>query len=565
MGKNKAVAKSDKYDKAKLGTDIINVINYIFLFAFLTIYPLVFRIKGQSVSEKYYFNITRTRYEFFIYLSIGYILLIIVAYIFEGVWTYYNKRKSIMSTKDDYIVTPERFMWIFILANFLAYLMAVLDDGLISSDVAFYGTDARYMGFLSYFIMGFSFVMLSRYADVKLPIFSAFGATTFFSYLVAICQHIDFDLSRFKNESYKPTGIKALFEIFPRYLFRLRNGIKKAQYNVFISTFGNINIFASFVVISLAVFICMYVFTDKLFYRIMSGVIITMGGIVIMIANSDSAYIGMCAVCFFLFLLAYRQGLLLRFVQGIILMSIGNLCVVLLNKYISEVMGKSYDKRGGFAQALDRLGLALILVVLIVLIYIFMRLVNHFFVEKLEGINKNKVITCILAASAALLITIIIIGHTRHIPAFTFNYKWGTFRGYIWTKSYELFCDAPLMNKLFGYGNGSVKTLMNTYYYDEMVAVTNKVYDNAHNELLQYLLTTGLLGMFSYIGLCVTSFVYILKNSHGRVIAYMCLSAILGYFVQGLININQPITTPFMFLFMALGVGYVRYLKVEER
>ena len=565
MGKSKAEAKPDKYDKAKLGTYIINAINYIFLFAFLTIYPLVFRSKGQSMSEKYYFNITRTRYEFFIYLSIGYILLIIVAYIFEGVWTYYNKRKSIMSMKDNYIVTPERLMWIFILANFLAYLMAVLDDGLISSDVAFYGTDARYMGFLSYFIIGISFIMLSRYADVNLPIFTAFGAATIFSYIVAICQHIDFDLSRFKNESYKPTGIKVLLEIFPRYLFNLKNGIKKSQYNVFISTFGNINIFASFVVISLAVFICMYVFADKLFYRIMSGVIITMGGIVIMIANSDSAYIGMCAVCFFLFLLAYRQGLLLRFVQGMILLSIGNLCVVLLNKYISEIVGKSYDKRGGFAEAFDRLDIALLFMGLTVLLYILMKLVKHFLGKKLDALNKKKIIICILSAAAVLLIAVIIIGHARRMPAFTFNYKWGTFRGYIWTKSLELYRDAPFMNKLFGFGNGSLKTLMNTYYYDEMVAVTNKVYDNAHNELLQYLVTTGFFGILSYIGLCVASFVYILKNSHGRVIAYMCLSAILGYFVQGLININQPITTPFMFLFMALGVGYVRYLKVEER
>ncbi|MBQ9609822.1 MAG: O-antigen ligase family protein [Lachnospiraceae bacterium] len=562
MGKNRAKARSGKYDTARLGTDIINIINYIFLFSFLTIYPLVFRTKGHSVSDRYYFNITKTRYDFFIYLSIGYILLIIIAYIFEGVWSYYKKRKSITSAKDNFIFKPEHMMWFFILANFLAYLMTVSDDGLVSSNAAFYGTDARYMGFLSYFIIGFSFIMLSRYADVKMPVFTAFGIVTFFSYIVAICQHIDFDLSRFKNEEYKPTGIKALFEIFPRYLFNLKDGIKKSQYNVFVSTFGNINIFASFVVISLAVFICMYIFADKIFYKIMSGIIITMGGMVIMIANSDSAYLGIAGVLFFLFLLSYKRGCFLRFIQSLIWLGIGNFLVVLLNIYISEIMDRSYDKRGGFAEALDRIDIALILLGFMAFIYIVLRILNRFFYDRFEKINKNKIIIIISAAAVVMFAAVIVIGRARHISVFTFDYKWGTYRGYIWTKCFELFRDAPFMNKLFGYGNGSLKTLMNTYYYDEMVSVTKKVYDNAHNELLQYLVTTGLFGMLSYIGLCVASFVYILKNSRGKVIAYMCLSAILGYFIQGLININQPITTPFMFLFMALGVGYVRFLKI---
>ena len=38
----------------------------------------------------------------------------------------------------------------------------------------------------------------------------------------------------------------------------------------------------------------------------------------------------------------------------------------------------------------------------------------------------------------------------------------------------------------------------------------------------------------------------------------------LGYFVQGLINLNQPITTPFYFVFMATGVGYVRTLMRKD-
>ncbi|MBQ8913809.1 MAG: O-antigen ligase family protein, partial [Lachnospiraceae bacterium] len=175
-----------------------------------------------------------------------------------------------------------------------------------------------------------------------------------------------------------------------------------------------------------------------------------------------------------------------------------------------------------------------------------------------EKINKNKAIILFMAMIAAIGILVVYVGHKKHIGAFTFNYRWGTFRGYIWTKSIEIFKDAPVMNKLFGYGNESLKTLMNTHYHDEMVSVTKKIYDNAHNELLQYLVTTGLCGMISYAGLFITSFIYILKNSKKDVVAYISLAVMIGYFIQGLININQPITTPFYFVFMAAGIGYVR-------
>ena len=69
----------------------------------------------------------------------------------------------------------------------------------------------------------------------------------------------------------------------------------------------------------------------------------------------------------------------------------------------------------------------------------------------------------------------------------TFNDKWGSYRGYIWRKIVEVYGDAPFVNKLFGYGNESVRVTLKAACYNEMVQVTGKVYDNAHNELLQYL------------------------------------------------------------------------------
>lgn len=540
------------FNKKNIGKYVVDGINYIYLFLILCIFPLVF--------HDYYFDITRTRRDFFVFVTIGYVVLMVIAYIFESSWSYYQKTKSVLMHNNKYStwLSPDLWMALFLASNFFAYLISLTDDGMIDGRSAFTGENGRLMGLAVYLVIGMMFFVLGRYADVKLPLYIAFGFVTLFAYIVAVYQHIDPDLSRFENPGYKPSGINRLKELLPYYAFNLKNRISKKQYNIFISTFGNINIFASFIVISLACFVCMFIFSKKLFYRVFSGIVVAVGGTVMMIANSDSAYIGVGCVMLFLLILSYKDGLLLRFFKSLILLGIGNLGIVLINKYMACVLEKKYDKRGGFAEHLDRLDLAIVIIVMLVLLYLIAFFVNKKWGNSLKKINKNKVI--IIAAVLLLVLgtVVIVIGNKKHIGAFTFNYRWGTFRGYIWTKAVLLFKDAPFMNKLFGYGNESLKALMTQNYYAEMVEVTNKVYDNAHNELLQYLVTTGLCGMLSYIGLFVSSFVYILKNSKKEVIAYISLSVMLGYFIQGLINLNQPITTPFYFVFMAVGVGFVR-------
>lgn len=543
------------FNKKYIGRYIINSINYIYLFLILCVFPLVF--------HNYYFDITRTRSNFFLRITIGYIILIAIAYAFEIYWTNLHKSKSlfVVEKKGNPWLYPELWMTFFLMSNFFAYLITLTDDGMINGDSAFTGSDGRLMGLLMYLVIGFMFILLTRYADVKLPIYVLFGLVTFFAYIISIVQHIDPDTKRFSKIGFKPNGIP---ERFLYYVFKLKDGISKKQYNIFISTFGNINIYASFIVISLAVFVCMFIFSNKLVYRIFAGIIVVMGGTVMMIANSDSAYIGVGSVMIFLFILAFKDDVLTKYFQTLILLGLGNLGIVLINKYMSYVLKKKYDKRGGFAEHLDRLDYALIILAFLAILYFIVFFINRKFKDKLEKINKNKVIIIFLSLLFVFGITVVYIGNKKHIGSFTFNYRWGTFRGYIWTKCVELFRDAPFMNKLFGYGNESLKTLMNTYYHDEMVSVTKKIYDNAHNEVLQYLVTTGLCGAVSYIGLFVSSFIYIFKNSKNDLVAYISLAVMLGYFIQGLMNLNQPITTPFYFVFMAVGVGYVRGLMRKD-
>ena len=100
---------------------------------------------------------------------------------------------------------------------------------------------------------------------------------------------------------------------------------------------------------------------------------------------------------------------------------------------------------------------------------------------------------------------------------------------------------------------------MSDGYYDEMIQITGRKYDNLHCELLQYMITTGIFGLITHIGFVSTSFAYIGKRMKGDPIAIACLASAVSYFTQSLVNLNQPITTPYFYVVLAAGVGYVRY------
>lgn len=511
-------------ERYKNGIRISDCAVYLYLIAVFGVYPWI--------TDNKYFNITITRYQFIMFSSVLFIVLAVIAYIADYmIMRYYETEQDIFTDNDiPSYRNPVFWACAFAFAQFFAWMVAP------DKKAAFSGENGRHLGLLFFLVMIFMVLCLCIRVRVSEYIFMLFAATAMYAYMIAVFQHCGNDFMGY------------------------RDGIATKQFHIFMSTFGNINIFASYLCISIPVFICIAVFSTKLLCRIVALAVLLPGGMCIMIANSDSAYLGIGAACVMIFFLAYKDGYVQRFVLTLLAIAIGNLGVVLLNHLVI----KKYDKRGGVAEALDRIDLAVIFVVALCILYVAVRFIAGRYGDRLEQMNKKNVICGILVAIAVLLVGGICYGIRSGSALFTFNYEWGTYRGYIWTKCAELFEAAPIKNKIFGYGNETIKSLMMANYSQEMIDVTGKTYDNAHNEVLQYLVTTGIMGAVSYVGLCVSSVVYIIKRSSGRVIAYVSAAAVLGYFVQSLINVNQPITTPFLFVFMALGIGYVREVEKEN-
>lgn len=511
------------------GTRITDWISYLFLALFLGIYPVI--------TDNKYFNITNTRYEFFMFIAVAFIILISIGYMVEGVIKkhYGYKASDCYDENIKNYAKPEFWMNAFLMANFFSYMLARGRNSEIGKH-AFNGTLGRRMGFVMILVIAISFLVICNGIKMNMVLYMIFAVSVLYGHIVAVFQHRGNDFMGYKD------------------------GISLKQYDIFIATMGNINIFASFLCICIPVFLSIFIFAKGKVYKITSAVILVLSGMVVLDSNSDSVYLGLFAVFVLLFFLAFKDGKIKNYLLSLVLMSAGVFVQVIDNKFYI----KEYDKRGGFSEALDNIKISLGLLIFTLILYVICCMVEKKYAEKIKNINKKNAMIKIGVIFGVTFIAAIVIGIVLKVEYLQFNDKWGSYRGFIWRICGQIYEDAPTVNKLFGYGNDCLKVVTKAGYMDEMISVTGKVYDNAHNEVLQYLITTGLMGAISYIGLFVSSFVYMLKNAKSMPLVYASLAVITGYFVQGFVNLNQAITTPFYFVFMALGIGYIRRIKNME-
>lgn len=508
-----------EYCKSVRMTDVAS---YVFALLVFGVYPLIY--------DDQYFNITITKYHFFLYSAGVYLALALIGYVVEANMRSYYKFQALLMEdggKKKY-QRPEFYAIIFLMANVFAWIAAD------NKKDAFYGTQGRYMGLCMYLILILVFVVLAQRFRPQMLVFLFFAAANAFAYAVAIGQHMEHDF------------------------LHLRYRIAEKQYTKFISTFGNINMYASYLSISIPVLLAVFTFCRNWVYRVLSGLLLIVAGCNILIANSDSVFLGIFAGAVVLAILSFMQGRLRQCTFGVFLLFIGNLVLGFINKYGHT----RYDKkRGGLAIALNRLDIAFLLCGIALLVFAIVWLCNWKFGSRIATWNKKKIVLIACGVCVALGMAAIIVLVVSGSSLLTFNDKWGSYRGYIWRKIVEVYGDAPFVNKLFGYGNESVRVTLREACYNEMVQVTGKVYDNAHNELLQYLFTTGIVGLLSYLAFVGSGIVYMFKHAEEDAWICVCLAATVGYFAQSIINLNQPITTPFFFVFMAMGVGTVNYCR----
>ena len=475
---------------------------------------LLLFLQPLFITNRYY-NITVSKFLFFVVLSVVFFAASFIAKAVDG------KRNGIR--KDAFRLECEDYAW-FVFVLFGAITLAVSDY----KSEAFTGSRGRYLGFAFYLAAFAMYLFVAKCFALNENILLSFQCSTVLVILLA------------------------LLEVFGADPFGLISTVPAQSRQMFLSTIGNIDVFASFLCVSLPIALYMIVHGRKHFVYY---TVLILGTFALFASGSDSGYVGMFAVLWILCLLSFKnQQMLKRFCWVCVLFFAEAFIYGLLQS--SEIINRPLSS---LTYYLSRVGIVLTAIAFFTAISALL----HFKELKPHTLMIFRTVFIIVSACGLIAIAVAVlyfslINKDRDLGGMEnylrFSEQWGSERGHVWMTTLETFSELPLINKLFGYGQDTLYYALSDYSFEKMMSLGAGT-DNAHNEIIQYLVTTGVAGVAAYLAVVLLSVKKIAANCRKDMLYGAILLSVAGYLAQSLVNISQPITTPLFFVMLAIGVS----------
>lgn len=492
---------------------------YCYLFLLCTFFLFVI--------TNYYFNITYTKSVIFTFLTLLFMIITSFLYICHKI----TLKKEVPDLKWKDIIHISKTDILLLLLFISCFITTLLSD---YKGISCFGY-ARYTGLLFLICSLSAYFMISRLYLQQQSIILMFLCSV--SIIVII-------------------GVFQFFYIDPMNLFKYTSDYRA---NFFISTIGNINFFSSLICLSLPLSIILFIHCKNQTSKIIYSITTIIGFIGLLISNSDSGYLGMFFILLVILMfcfknIAYLKRYLLVLIYFIGSFKIMGLIIYLFNDHCRGIHTFSYF-------IANRTFSLIALIVLILLLFAI-----NIYEDKVEiHLQTIKKIVCgIIIVGILVIISSVVyfsfINKTVSLGTFEnyfrYNDLWGTGRGKIWNKTLYSYSQLPLIQRLFGYGLDTTNQLLVNECGKSMLR-----YDNAHNEFIQYLVTTGIVGLGLYLSVFICSVKKAIKYMEDEPIVFAYIAVIICYLVQSIVNINQPITTPFLFVFLGMLENHIRLEK----
>lgn len=164
--------------------------------------------------------------------------------------------------------------------------------------------------------------------------------------------------------------------------------------------------------------------------------------------------------------------------------------------------------------------------------------------EKLKTGRCPRVYTVILVFLLIVFLAAFVLFNTAFREAggiagkyLVIDSDWGSDRGKIWAHVFNMFREFTPLQKLIGGGSGCIAA------YDKNLRIfPDAILDSAHNEYLNILVNSGILGLTACLGFLIFCILNALKSRNAY--RYALLLGMLSYMAQAAVNIAQPMTTP---------------------
>ena len=529
-----------------------NVIVGLWVMAMFTIFPLIY--------NDFYFDILQTKYYTVLTLSIIMILALIVICGFAGGFkNFFDKLKS----KGFAVWFKEEFS-IWDICIMIFWLMSALSTAFAGRFImeAITGDKGRYSGLLLISIYVILYFTVSRMFSFGKVYFTVFLAVSIPVCLFGYTDYFNMDILGFKEK------------------------ISPEQWPIFTSTIGNINTYTAVLAFYIAIAGTLFITTpfksdngrgESIGKIVFYYVIMFMNFIALAMGTSDNGYLTLAAFFGLVPFVAFRtmEGVR-RFILTIFTYLLGIKIIQLINiSYAGKVLGISglYDFISDF-KYLDLIIVALAIVVIIMYVLEY---------RKKEKRRDNEVLLrslryIWLAILVIIFAAIVFMGMKINSDVtaakekygaladyFVFNDSWGTFRGYIWRAAVEEYMKFPLLHKIFGSGPDTFGLYIGLLRNEEMTSVTGQFFDATHNEYIQFLFTLGPIATIAYILALILPSVealrtrlFYLRDNTMLPYLYACAIAVICYATQAVVNLNLPVVTPFLWIFLSIMVAILR-------
>lgn len=505
---------------------------YLYLFCMFSIFLFCF--------DDYYFNITETKYMYFKVFTITLLVCYGMILLFEIIY------HRICKEKNWFLTTVKRVFQEMNLCDYALILFVAIHilSMILNSEyryVIWLGNVARYMGVEFYLYILFAYFIISRMIVKVKPVILCFSISVSLVSLLAILNFVGID----------PFGFYTL--------------LSPKQIPIFLSTIGNINFLSSLICISFPITGFLYISAsgkgDRIFYLLNS----ILAFICMVLSSSDSGFLG-CGMFFFVSLVIACKQYQRLYRWGILLTA----CLAGAKSVVSVV---SFFPDG--AHQLDTMsrllstGIFSWLLLLICIVFLLILSLGKNFIQTwliklpLRGILIGLFLTIVLVFVGCVYY-FTVVNPTYELGEYKnylrFDMAWGTSRRYIWNRSLTAFDKFTFAQKLIGFGPGTLYYAVGAFLHD----LSNN-YDNAHSEYIQYLVTVGITGLFSYIVFLFYSLRYAFQYMYRNNIYLIAFGlSFFVYMTQASINLNQIFTTPLFFLIASLLRQQVRCMDEKK-
>ena len=493
--------------------NILSKITNIYILIIIILFPLL-------VDKTGFFKILECKYKYFLIISISYILISTIIYI------YYLITKRIKIIK---ITTIQKLAILFLICNIISYLISPF----LKTNNILIG-EGRKEGLLVSILYILTFICISYFGNFKKKYILYFSISSILINLIAILQFIGFNPLNMYQE-----GI--------------------GTHNVsFMATIGNIDTISALYTILLSISFTAYILIEdnKKYENTIHLLSLFMGSFILGIIDVTSGKLAFIVTIMLVLPLLLKNNIRLSKLLKCI-------AIILLSLVTNIIINVEYHYdigRLGFYPKFN------IIVFLYLIIIITLYLLSYK-VEKLKYNIKNikiktkKYYKILLIIILIGIITIFIIPfksgflyEIHELLHLNFNDNFGTYRIFLWKRTLPMIKDYPL----FGSGPDTFALrFMPLYTKDIMSIGPLTINDTAANIYLTMIINLGLVGTLTYVLFLINQLITGLKKKTDYSI--VLLISILCYMVQSFFNLSVVIVSPIFWTLMG-----IHHLSIEK-